>query len=271
MFILSDSQLSALKAAYESSTSAHPVADFYRLLADFGEASGEVDPASILWLRGAAEVNEGVGSQSDFIRGYNKDQYEARTGLTLTDAEMDAVSNAVGAEVYMTIVGDPSQPGIRTIPDVSYLAQNDATPAAQLLFPGNMGGWAGNHLFLALGYSDAFYSNVIEPGSSTYDAIAMMKFTAENFGSGNWGDAVDQIINYPSGVATTVAATNAMDAFLVNAYGANSLVTGAQIAFGVNTILGRVTDADTLNGTGGADLIHGGGGNLQFTVATAEI
>lgn len=42
MFILSEAQLAALSAAFKNSSSAHPEADFYLLLADFGEASGEV-------------------------------------------------------------------------------------------------------------------------------------------------------------------------------------------------------------------------------------
>ena len=67
MFILSEGRLSALSAAFHNPSSAHPEADFYLLLADFGEESGEVDPASIIWLRGAAEVNADNGSQSDFI------------------------------------------------------------------------------------------------------------------------------------------------------------------------------------------------------------
>ena len=267
MFILSETQLAALTAAFNNSSSAHPVADFYLLLADYGEASGEVDPASILWLRGAAEVNADTGSQSDFIRGYNKSQYEARTGLTLSDAQMDEVSDEVGLQVFNAIVGGAD--ASHTIPAVNILADNDAAPAAGTLFPGNMGGWAGNHLFLLLGYSGAFYSNVVEEGSSTYDAVAMIKFTDESFGAANWFDAFKQAWNYPAGLLTYGAGLAALDSFLIAAYGC---IPQPQFAFSdrafirsfTNITVGLVADGDSLSGTESSDFIHGGGGDDTF-------
>ena len=45
MFTFSDSQIDQLRAAFMNQSTAHPEADFYRLLADFGEASEDADQA----------------------------------------------------------------------------------------------------------------------------------------------------------------------------------------------------------------------------------
>ena len=218
--------------------------------------------AAILWLRGAAEVNANAGSQSDFIRAYNKAQVEARTGQTLSDAEMDAVSNAVAQEVYDKLMSGPTA----EFPTIDALASDDAAPAAETIFEENTGGWAGNHLFLLLGYSDAFYSNVVEPGSSTYDAVAMIKFTDEAFGAANWFDGIVQTLAYPSGALTYLAGMSALDTFLSAAYACvpqTSYMNGDRnfIRSFSNITLGRTAESDSLSGTDSSDFIHGGGGN----------
>lgn len=146
MFTLSDNQILALKAAYAGLPgSSHPVADFYRLLADYGEGQSGVDDASIIWLRGAAEVNENSGSQSQFIRDYNKAQFLARYGDTLSDAEMDAISNKIGDLVYkQVLVGTANEAPLFSIPSIEDIADADAQPAAQALFKGNAGGVGGH-------------------------------------------------------------------------------------------------------------------------------
>lgn len=264
MFILSEDQLEKLRLVF-SGNSTHPSADFYRMLAAMGEQSGQVDPASIIWLRGAAEVNEASGSQSDFIRGYNKDQYLTRYGGSLSDAEMDSLSNLIAQNVFNEIVGTPENPGTGIIPDAGVLAALDAAPVAGVLFQGDAGGWAGNHLFLALGYSDAFYDNIIEPGSGTYDAIAMIKFTGDNFSGANWWNLGTQIYNYPAGVLTGASVVPAFDAFINEAYGGNGLTLGTEIISQGNVILGLVRENDELAGTSGRDIIHGGGGDDTIT------
>ncbi|MBT2131542.1 hypothetical protein [Aliiroseovarius lamellibrachiae] len=145
MFTLSDNQILALKAAYAGLPgSSHPVADFYRLLADYGEGQSGVDDASMIWLRGAAEMNENSGSQSQFIRDYNKAQFLARYGDTLSDAEMDAISNKIGDLVYkQVLVGTANEAPLFSIPSIEDIADADAQPAAQALFKGNAGGGAG--------------------------------------------------------------------------------------------------------------------------------
>ncbi|MEL7284955.1 MAG: hypothetical protein AAGJ68_10600, partial [Pseudomonadota bacterium] len=76
-YALSLSEMTTLDNAINSNVD-HPYAAFYRALADIGEAAlargEEIDEAAIIWLRGAADVNENVGSNSAFIREYNKQQ-----------------------------------------------------------------------------------------------------------------------------------------------------------------------------------------------------
>ena len=104
MSALTSAQLAQLDWAFHNPTATQRQADFYRLLAHFGEVNGDADPASILWLLGAAEVNENSGSQSAFIRGYNKAQFEVRYGGSLTDAKMDAVSNEIALQVFNDLI-----------------------------------------------------------------------------------------------------------------------------------------------------------------------
>lgn len=269
MPFLSQSQINALTSTFNNLTSPHPKADFYLQLAQFMDDAWPYPDsppseyrAAILWLRGAAEVNAGSGSQSDFIRGYNKAQYEARTGLTLSDAEMDAVSDAVAAQVFGQVVNDPDH----KFPTINVLAEKDAEPAAGTIFEGNMGGWAGNHLFLLLGYSDAFYNNVVESDSSTYDAVAMIKFTDEAFSTANWFDGIVQTLAYPSGAFTYLAGMSTLDAFLSAAYACVPQSTymdgGRNFIRSFDSItLGRTFEGDVLFGTEDRNFIHGGGGN----------
>jgi RTX calcium-binding nonapeptide repeat (4 copies) len=114
---------------------------------------------------------------------------------------------------------------------------------------------------LALGYSDAFYSNIIESGSSTYDAIAMMKFTLQNLSGSNAFDAWNQFVDYSAGLGTVYLASEALASFMMAAYGGTAYQAISLTAWYDETILGRVELADELSGTEDADLIHGGGGD----------
>jgi hypothetical protein len=134
---LTSAQRQTLIDDFHSAFSEHPRADFYLRLAQFMDDAypyPDAPPAeyraAILWLRGAAEVNANAGSQSDFIRAYNKAQVEARTGQTLSDAEMDAVSNAVAQEVYDKLMSGPTA----EFPTIDALASDDAAPAAETIF-----------------------------------------------------------------------------------------------------------------------------------------
>lgn len=61
----------------------HPKAAFYLALAEMVDGQPGVEATIPIWLRGAAEVNQGIGSQSDFIRSYNADQALARNGVAI--------------------------------------------------------------------------------------------------------------------------------------------------------------------------------------------
>ena len=271
MVVLTSEQMDNLLTIYNNTAATHPGADFYRALADMMDEAflyPDVPPVEYLtaiqWLRGAADVNENSGSQSNFIRSYNKAQIEARYGETLSDAEMDAVSNAIADRIFQQIVGYSDAPGTAAFPTLNSLAQDDAAPAAETIFKGDLGGWAGNHLFLVLGYSTAFYSNIMEAGSSTYDAVAMIKFTNESFGVGNWWDAFSQFLSYPSGAITYLSAMTDLDGFIMDAYSCipHSDYLSGRTLIGTfdNIILGLIDQVDTLTGTSGRDLIQGGGG-----------
>lgn len=271
MVVLTSEQMENLRAVYNNTSATHPGADFYRALANIMDEAffyPDVPPTEYLtaiqWLRGAAEVNENSGSQSNFIRGYNKAQIEARYGQTLSDAQMDAVSNAIASIIFNQIVGSSDSPGTGAFPTINSLAEDDAAPAATMIFGGDLGGWAGNHLFLVLGYSTAFYSNIMEAGSSTYDAVAMIKFTNESFGAGNWWDAFSQFLSYPSGAITYLSAMSDLDGFIMDAYSCipHSDYLSGRTLIGTfdNIILGLIEQVDTLDGTSGRDLIQGGGG-----------
>ncbi len=71
MFVLTDAQIDELVLLM--SDSKWPEA--YRKVADWGEGQAGVSTSCILWLRGAAKVNENLGPENAFIRSYNAAQY----------------------------------------------------------------------------------------------------------------------------------------------------------------------------------------------------
>lgn len=210
MFILSDQQLAQLRI--DITTGTEPFATFYRRLADFGDGQPGVDPNSIVWLRATADVNLGVGSQSDFIRNYNSDQFTLRFGGSLSNGELDDVSDAIALQVFDEVVGTDEDPGIRTIPSIDTLANADARPAAVRLFQGDASGWAGNPLFLFLGHSTSFENNIFESDGDTYDALAMIKVTLDNITGSSFGDLGRQVFtSIPGFVNATFVVTPAVN------------------------------------------------------------
>ena len=235
----------------------------YNLAADMAEGGQGVDQASIIWMRGAAQINAGQGPFSLFIRSYTQAQYVARYGAGgNTDALIQDASDTIAGNVLGQILSTGH------VPSLAVIAQQDAQPAAQLLFGGDAGGWAGNPLFLGLGYSAPLYDNILENPKSTYDALAMVKFAlssgtpGSNFqavlsliGSGGLGGTLNAVGAAASGFA-------AVNDFLKAAYG-GSFPTVELAGSGVwNQIkLGRLDADDTLTGSGSRDFIHGGSGD----------
>ncbi len=163
-------------------------------------------------------------------------------------------------------------------PTLERVAANDAQPAATALFRGDAGGWAGNPLFLALGYSDAFEDNILEDAGNAYDAWAMIH-TATVVADWNEPFAfLEQIIGYPAGGATLYNSAQALRGFMSNTYGDFSDVIGliSWNALGAEldgkVLLGQVEGNDTFTEdetTPGfpADaytIIHAGGGDDTF-------
>jgi Ca2+-binding RTX toxin-like protein len=237
---------------------AKPKAAFYLALADMTDGQPGVDVAVTLWLRGASEVNSGVGSQSDLIRAYNKAQSEARSGTAVSDATMDMVSNNLALRVLQEI---KEADGL--VPDLNTIAISDASEAAKLLFGGSdLSGWAGNPLFLALGHDASFRGNIIgsNEDNGAYDVLSMIKFLKENVSVfSNTVDAITQFASYPNAFPTITSAVSDLETFLQNHYGESN---GAilQIAFS-HVILGQLAQNEEISGNESSNYIHAADGD----------
>ncbi|WP_390910363.1 hypothetical protein [Pseudosulfitobacter sp. SM2401] len=177
---------------------------------------------------------------------------------------MDALSNKITGLIFDEVIGGAE--ATFTIPPIALLAENDATPAANDLFNGDPGGWAGNPLFMGLGYSRSFTNNIIENESDTYDALAMIKFTREGVGIDLSLSAFNRFIDGEINSATAVGAITELNTFFTAAYGftGGSFVTYAALS---NIYLGRLNAEDIIFGSENNDVIHGSVGN-DFIVGT---
>jgi hypothetical protein len=72
----------------------------YRLAADFGRVGGSSSRASLQWMRGAANINQNVGTQAQFVRQFTADQYQARYGKALDLNLNNGVSENSGAWAF---------------------------------------------------------------------------------------------------------------------------------------------------------------------------
>jgi Ca2+-binding RTX toxin-like protein len=266
----------------------------------------ELDRASVLWLEGARDVNRDTGDQSDFIRDYNNLQSQLRYGTAVTDAQMNQASDTIVIRVINQILDNASDPLISDIPNIETIASSDAQPTAQLLFNNeeHPAGWAGNPLFLFLGYSDSYNQNILHSyaggnTSDTYDLLSVLKISQDILGSFSSILTADTFTLLFGGLSTAnqVNATNivqnaysATDDYLTNAYGVgltellvSSTVYGVidDIYLGTsgNDIL-EVGDAadddlihagdgdDIIKATNGDDFIDGGTGNDTMDYST---
>src|ERR1044071_310613 len=144
--------------------------DAYRLAANFAEGGEGVEQASILWMRGAAKINQNVGNDAAFVRGYTAAQFQTRYGTALDLNLIQTVSDTIATNVLQKIITT------KAVPPIAEIAVEDALPAATFIFRGDPGGWAGNPLFLFLGFDGALTGNILERPGDTYDALAMIKF-----------------------------------------------------------------------------------------------
>ncbi|WP_136620092.1 MULTISPECIES: calcium-binding protein [Mesorhizobium] len=228
----------------------------YRYAGGLANGQTGVDQAAILWLYGSAEVNEGSGFYSGFIRGYSAEQYMIRYGpVGDLETRIQNASNAIARSVLRDIIEN------KAIPAISTIVVRDAQSVAEGLFGGDAGGWAGNPLFLALGVSAPLLTNVLETTGDTYDALALLKSAHDN------GEAFDKFVeiltvslNWNGGysIPTVVSGSNQIDSFLYGAYGGAGTV--AQAYYG-NIVLGRITDDAGIQGVDGGEFMNGGAGN----------
>jgi hypothetical protein len=115
MFTYNDDQLSQISALVTARN--FPAA--YRLAASFADGGDGVSQASILWMRGAANINENDGSEAAFVRQYTAAQYQARFGTALNLNLIQSVSDSIA----QTVLGEILQNG--TVPSIDRIAQND--------------------------------------------------------------------------------------------------------------------------------------------------
>ena len=107
--------------------------------ASFGDDIAGVSPATLIWLRGAAQVNAGSGTYSDFIRSYTQSEYQIRNGQTLTATQLQNVSNQIAQAVLGSIVGGG------TFPTIDAIANDDAGQVASSFFGGDWAEKVGTH------------------------------------------------------------------------------------------------------------------------------
>ncbi len=228
----------------------------YRLLADFVETHDLGSVETVLWLRGAADVNENTGTYADFIRGYSKFQYQYRYGETLSDAALDSASD----NLAISVIGDFLDSQV--VPSLAKIENDDSDTIASELFGGDKAGWAGNPLFLGLGRSQALTENILSDPGDTYDALAMIKAAMEvggtftNFMLNAWDQLASGSLPNVSTPAQGATATNA---FLAEAYGFTLPLADAALLSRI--VLDNLDNSASLSGTGDDDYIHAGNGD----------
>jgi len=277
MFVLSTEQIAEIQI--EFSNNDFPAA--YRLIADFAEGDPNVDPAIILWLRGAAHVNENEGHPySEYIRSYTANQFKLRFGEgSNPDALISNASNVIATNVISTVLSTGE------LPTIEEIALFDALPAANGVFDGDLGGWAGNPLFVVLGVRFPFQENILNQSNpslqnDTYNALAMIQTLAQaglaldglSAIIGTLGEDFDEVSGNIKNNADLIGETFN---FFTAAYGEDFGITDwidIRAPTGLaNIVLGQSSEDDEdLSGTLDRDFIHGGGGDDVITSSISD-
>lgn len=142
---------------------------FYDLAAEFAEFGGGADDANVItWLRGAAGVNRGTTTASDFIRAYTAAQIDARAGQSITPAQLQDASNSIATAVFNDI-----QSSNLELPSVHDIGEHDAQETIVSFsddgLPNDRAIWSGNLLFPGLGDGSFFGDNFLEVDGDSYD------------------------------------------------------------------------------------------------------
>ncbi len=114
---------------------------------DQGSPIYEADKWVIQWLRGAADVNEGVGPFSTLIRTFTSTQHEIRHGSSLSGETLSQISNKIAEKVIQDIITSPNW----ELPNLEIIGNRDASVVVSEEFNDDYGAWSGNILFAGLG------------------------------------------------------------------------------------------------------------------------
>ncbi|UVC08977.1 hypothetical protein IHQ71_28350 [Rhizobium sp. TH2] len=255
----------------------------YDYLANLGEkVLRNVDDRAIVWLRGAADVNRGIGGSSDFIRNYTSYQHEVRELSPLSSDQLTEISNEIGRSVINGVLETKGMPTLKRI------AELDAFHAVENHFNGDVSAWSGNILFLMFGENASYRSNILESDNGTYDLLlcidAFYNASGASTFMGGIKDSMRALLSNKSNfVVTALSVATELkkgSTYLNSYYETDDLsvidvfaqaVTG-QLRIGSNyndNILMGATDNfghggrgdDVIRGLGGADLIDGGADN----------
>jgi Ca2+-binding RTX toxin-like protein len=244
----------------------------YEYLAEVqvNSSTGTLKPGSndsvYLWLNAAADVNQGVGEYSTFIREYTKQQYLLRTGNPIPDVQEQ--SNGIAEAVINDVLTNGR------LPDLESLGFSDAGGVVGSLY-GNVSdfsSWSGALLFVPLGSSRFYTEHILDELNGTYDLLALIESAKHASGQSftsltgvltTFLDVLGTAIGNDVGVGPTFSlfgdvAQNS-NSFFKEHYLQTS---GLSIVFGPDITLGRNTSqGDELDGWSDADIIHGGAGD----------
>lgn len=185
--------LDAVKRHYQNGSS--DWSDVYQTIID-NISSANVDPAVLIWIAGAKNVNTNNGAFAQYIRQYTANQYQYRTGNTLSDATLQKASDTIAARFSYQLLfnsvppevvgfdsffdsstGGAARPLDLTVPNLHSVGAIDASAAASKIFLPNGNGdpsptstgkansspWAGTVLFTQLGDSSFLENWMLQP------------------------------------------------------------------------------------------------------------
>ena len=117
--------------------------------------------STVIWLKGATEANYGRGAMAALIRTYTETQYRLRYGTAIPTGKLQEASDAVAGNLLHDLLGENADWPRGEVPDISRIAQADATAVGRVLFNADPddsadelkqnSAWAGTLLFTPLG------------------------------------------------------------------------------------------------------------------------
>lgn len=227
---------------------------------DLSGPKAGVDTAAWSWVKGALQVNQGVGSFSEFIRSYSAEQYEIRFGeQSSPPLSMQAVSNEVCIKVAQDILAGS------VLPSLHEIGLHDANAVISSYFHGDSAGWSGNPLFAFLGDGSFYHSTILEDPTDSYDWAAFISSSSTALSSvTNYDDLVSrfQEMLIDSGLAGFSNLGLVLDLMMDSDEHLNDLygVSGLDLLT-YSFSLGTKQGDDLIYGDWDANFINGGGGN----------